>query len=254
MLNPNDPNLNPPFILFLLPCYGGQVTESCFYSFLKFAKYAETTGIEYIVATHTHTSLISLGRSIMLSQAVQDVPEWTHVMWVDADIEWEPEHIMMLLAEDKDIIGGPYPCKTYPLKHTSASKPIKGGEETDSLIETYYVATGFMMIKRHVCEAMMKHYEDELKFRYSTKTHGSRKFVDLFAPIIEADNNDLYLTEDYAFCKRAKQIGFQVYMSKRFQLGHTMGSYVFSKEKENKMLKEYEDQGKIKILDSSVNI
>lgn len=248
MLDPNNPNLQPPFILFLLPCYGGQITESCFYSFLKFAKYAEATGIEYIVATHTHTSLISLGRSIMLSQAVQDVSDWTHLMWIDADIEWEPEHVMMLLAEDKDIIGGNYPCKSYPIKRTSSNKPVKDGEETNSLIETYYVATGFMLIKRHVCETMMKHYEEELKFKYPTRKHRNRKFVDLFAPIIEKENDDLYLTEDYAFCKRARDLGFKTYVSKRFKLGHAIGSFVFSEEKENQMLNNYEDEGKIKLL------
>lgn len=248
MLDPNDPNLTPPYILFLLPCYGGQITEACFYSFLKFAKYAEANGIDYLVATHTHSSLISLGRSIMLSQAVQDASEWTHVMWIDADIEWEPEHIMMLIAEDKDIIGGNYPCKTYPLVRTSGNKPVDGGEETSTIVETYYVATGFMMIKRHVCEQMMEHYEPELKFRYPTRVHRDKKFVDLFAPIIEQDKDDLYLTEDYAFCKRAKDLGFRIYVSKRFTLGHAMGSFVFSQSNENKMLKQYEEKDVIKIL------
>jgi len=248
MLDPNDPNLQPPYILFLLPCYGGQITESCFYSFMQFSRFAEQNGIEYLIATHTHSSLISLGRSIMLSQAVEDAPEWTHVMWVDADIEWKPEHIMMLLAEDKDIIGGHYPCKGLPLKETSGIKPIEGGEETDTLVETFYIATGFMLVKRHVCEAMMEHYRNELKFRYSCSGNDQRKFVDLFSPIIDETNDYLYLTEDYAFCKRAVDIGFKAYMSKRFELGHAMGSFVFSKEKEKKVLDAYESQGKIKII------
>lgn len=248
MLDPGDPNLQPPCILFLLPCFGGQITESCFYSFLKFSRFAEQNGIEYLVATNTHASLICLSRSIMLSQAVEDVPGWTHLMWIDADIEWEPEHVMMLLAEDKDIIGGSYPCKGLPLKSTSATKSAVNAEETNSLIETFYIATGFMMVKRHVCEAMMDHYRDELKFRYSYSCNNQRKFVDLFAPIIDADNDHLYLTEDYSFCKRAVAMGFKAYMSKRFQLGHAMGSFVFSKEKEQKVLSEYEKQGTIKIL------
>ncbi len=249
MLDPSDPNLIPPVVLFLVPCYGGQITEACFYSFLKFSKFAEAMGIDFTVATHTHTSLISLGRSIMLSQAVQKLDDWTHVMWIDADIQWEPEDIMHLFIEDKDIIGGYYPIKNYPIRPASAFKPVTGGEETDSLIETFYIATGFMLIKRNVCEAMMDHFNEELKFRYSNSKETENKYVDLFAPIIDADNDDLYLTEDYAFCKRARQIGFKTYMSKKVQLGHAMGSHVFSTSKENEILKAYEDQGKIKILE-----
>lgn len=249
MLDLEDSNLTPPTILFLLPCYGGTITESCFFSFMQFARVAESYGIEYIIATHTHTSLISLGRSMMLSQAVEENKEWTHVMWVDADIEWQPEHLLMLLAEDKDIIGGPYPCKSFPLSASSSNKPIENGEETENLIETYYIATGFMLVKRHVCETMMEHYYDELKFRYVTRNKRDYKFVDLFAPIIDSANDDLYLSEDYAFCKRAVDIGFKAFMSKRFNLGHSMGSILFSKEEEKKMLKRYQAKGMIKILD-----
>lgn len=247
MLDPADPNLLPPNILFLLPCYGGQITEACFYSFLKFSQYAQDAGIDFLVATHTHTSLISLGRSIMLSQAVQDVTDWTHVMWVDADIQWEPTDLMRLLLENKDIIGGYYPYKKLPIQQASSPVPTENGEETNTLVETAYVATGFMLVKRHVCEAMMEYYEPELKFRYATRQHQNRKFVDLFAPIIDKKNNDLYLSEDYAFCKRAQQLGFKSYMSKLVQLGHAMGSFVFSKEKEEQILKDYEDMKIVKL-------
>jgi hypothetical protein len=253
MLDPKDPNLVPPVILFLLPCYGGNITEACFYSFLKFARFAEDNGIEYSVATHTHSSLISLGRSIMFSQSVQMQDDWsedwTHIMWVDADIQWEPKDLMNLLIEDKDIIGGYYPIKTYPIRPASSPKAVEGGEETDTLIETFYIATGFMLIKRHVCEKMMDHFYDELKFKYGRSPRPDLKYVDLFAPIIDAENDDLYLSEDYAFCKRAREIGFKTYMSKKVQLGHAMGSHIFSKENEKEMLKAYEDQGRITITE-----
>lgn len=248
MLDPQDPNLQPPYIVFLMPCYGGTITSACFHSFLKFVDYARDNGIEWDVFTHTHCSLISLGRSIMISQAVQDLPDWTHLMWIDADIEWEPTDVMKLLVEDKDIIGGYYPCKTFPLIQASAPKSHEG-EETETLVETPYIATGFMLIKRTVCEAMHEHYMPELKFYYGSETHRDRRYVDLFAPIIDKEKNDLYLTEDYAFCKRANDIGFKSWMSKRVKLGHVMGSWVFSEEAENKMLDKYETKNKIKRLD-----
>lgn len=241
MLDPNSTKLIPPHIVFLVPCYGGAITASCFHSFLNFAEFAQTNGITFEVHTYTHCSLISLGRSVMLSQVVNDFEDYTHVMWVDADIEWKPEYIMMLLAEDKDIIGGQYPLKNYPTKRTS--HPVKELEETDVLCQTEYLATGFMLIKRHVCEAMIEHYKDELSFRYFAQGD----CVDLFGTMIDKENNNLYLTEDYAFCKRAAAIGFKIYFSKRFELGHAIGSYVFSKEKEMQMLKDYEDLGMVTI-------
>ena len=248
MLDPHDPELQPPYIVFLMPCYGGNITSACFHSFLKFAEYARDNGIEWDIFTHTHCSLISLGRSIMISQAIQDLPDWTHIMWIDADIQWEPEDLMKLLIEDKDIIGGYYPCKTFPLVNASEPKARKGFEETDTLIETTYIATGFMLVKRQVCETMYEKYMPELKFYYGSETHKDRRYVDLFAPFIDKNKNDLYLTEDYAFCERARKLGFKTWMSKRVKLGHVMGSWVFSEEAEKQMLNKYESKKKIKLL------
>ena len=58
--------------------------------------------------------------------------------------------------------------------------------------------------------------------------------------------NNLYLTEDYAFCYRARKLGFKTWMSKRFELPHT-GTYEFSAEGEQEVLIELEKQGRITI-------
>jgi hypothetical protein len=142
-----------------------------------------------------------------------------------------------MLLDDKDIIGGLYPKKGLPIDFASSPQP--GGEETEFLFETIYVATGFMLIKRKVVEHMFEHFKEELGFKYQ----GSDDYVDLFAPIID---NGLYLTEDYAFCKRAKSLGYRTYMSKRFELPH-LGLMEYSAENEGRVLKEHEEAGRITI-------
>ena len=147
-----------------------------------------------------------------------------------------------MLLDDKDIIGGFYPKKGLPIDF--ASSPAPGGEDTENLFETIYVATGFMLVKREVVEKMVEHYREELKFFYQ----GAEGAVHLFQPIIDKENNDLFLTEDYAFCKRARDIGFRCYMSKRFELPHT-GVFEFSAEAEGHMLEEYRKIGRIELKD-----
>lgn len=143
-----------------------------------------------------------------------------------------------MILDDKDIVGGFYPKKGLPIDF--ASSPAPGGEDTDELFETIYVATGFMLIKRSVIEHMVEHFKEELGFRYQ----GSDGYVDLFAPIIDTDG--LYLTEDYAFCHRARSLGYKTFMSKKFEIPH-IGPYEFSAEAENNFLNDYEKQGLIKI-------
>ena len=226
-----------PSIKILTPCYGGNITSGYFHSILDFFPYALQRGINVSVETLPNCSLISLGRDLMLRRALND-DTWTHVMWIDADLRFKPEYIHSMIVDGKDIVGGFYPKKGLPIDFASSPQP--GGEQTEVLSETIYCATGFMLIKREVIEAMYKHFAKELTFRYFEHDD----IVDLFAPIIDEDG--LYLTEDYAFCKRAKSLGYKTYMSKRFELPH-LGQMEYSAEYEQEFLDMYEKSGRITI-------
>ena len=95
----------------------------------------------------------------MLNRAMQD-PNWTHVLWIDADLRFQPEFIHSMLLDDKDIVGGFYPKKGLPIDFASSLFP--GVEDTEHLFETTFVATGLMLIKRDVITAMNEHYRQEL--------------------------------------------------------------------------------------------
>jgi len=226
-----------PNIKILTPCYGGNITSGYFHSFLDFFPYAMQNGIPFSVETLPNCSLISLGRDIMLFRALQD-PNWTHLLWIDADLRWKPQYVHSMILDDKDIVGGFYPKKGLPIDF--ASSPAPGGADEEGLFETIYVATGFMLTKRSVIETMVEHYREELGFFYQ----GSDQYIDLFAPIIDKSTNRLYLTEDYAFCYRARELGFKCWMSKRFELPH-LGQFEYSAEAEGRFLQDYVKQGRI---------
>lgn len=226
-----------PTIKILTPCYGGNITSGYFHSIINLYPYAMQNGINLSIETLPNCSLISLGRDIMLRKAMND-DRWTHVLWIDSDLRFKPEYIHSMILDDKDIVGGFYPKKGLPIDFASCPEP--GGEETESLFETMYCATGFMLIKREVVEQMYEHFAEELTFKYQ----GVDDIVDLFAPIIDEDG--VYLTEDYAFCKRAKSLGYKTFMSKRFELPH-LGQMEYSAEQEQAFLDGYEKSGRISI-------
>jgi len=228
-----------PSIKVLTPAYMGNVSTKYFHSVVNLGNYLSKVGVAMSVETLPNCSLISLGRNIMVKRALED-PNWTHIMWIDSDIEFDPRCVHSMLRDDKDIVGGLYPKKGLPIDFASA--PMPGGEMTQDLVETDYVATGFMLIKRKVITDMIEAFP-ERRFFYQ----GSDEFYDLFSPYIDTEmSNRLYLTEDYAFCRLARKIGYRSFMSLRFTLGHH-GVFTFSKDNEEQMLKEYERMGYIEI-------
>ena len=154
-------------IKILTPCYGGNITSGYFHSMINLFPYAMQNGINLSVETLPNCCLFCLGRDIMLWRAMQD-DSWTLVMWIDSDLRFQPHYIHSMILDDKDIVGGFYPKKGLPIDFASSPEP--GGEETENLFETIYVATGFMLIKRKVVEHMWEHFKEELSFKYQAAT------------------------------------------------------------------------------------
>ena len=93
-----------------MPCYGGQLTESTFMSFIKWANTCRQLGIDWTVETMTNESLISRARNTLTAKFLNTQGS-THLMFIDADIDFHPEDVIRLAKHNKDIVVGAYPLK-----------------------------------------------------------------------------------------------------------------------------------------------
>jgi hypothetical protein len=238
-----------------MPCYGGMLTESTFMSFIKWANTARQLGIDWTLETMVNESLISRARNTLTAKFL-DMPEATHLFFVDADIGWEPWHLLVLLNRDKDVIAGLYPMKTMPIKWV-----VNGfeGAETgpDGLQEVSKAGTGFLLMKKHVFEKLNKHpavkqYKNDIgldpKYDQYLKTYFDT-----------AVRQNRYYSEDWTFCENWRDLGGKIYVDKRILLRHS-GSYVFCMENQEHLLKTvgpmYVEQQKakgMKLVDQNGN-
>ena len=218
MLDPKDPNIKPPTIVVMMPCYGGKIFLETVESLLELQREGIENGIDILYHFDHRCSLISQGRSLMTCDVYNNLKDWTHMLWVDADVGFKMEDVWKLLMADKDIVGGMYPLKAFPIRWTSVPYPTLNNQfEMDrKLVRTHYIANGFMLCKREAIGKMLDHYKEELDFRY-----WDGRFVDLFQTIIDKDKDNLYLTEDYAFCKRANDMGLETWVRNDVKLSHT---------------------------------
>jgi hypothetical protein len=215
-----------------MPCYGGMLTESTFMSFIKWANTARQLNIDWTLETMVNESLISRARNTLTAKFL-DMPEATHLFFVDADIGWEPWHLLVLLNRDVDVIGGLYPMKTMPIKWVVNG--FEGAEEgPDGLQEVSKAGTGFLLMKKHVFEKLKSHpavkqYKNDIgldpKFDQHLKTYFDT-----------AVRQNRYYSEDWTFCENWRDMGGRIWMDKRVLLRHS-GSYVFCMENQEHLLK-----------------
>jgi uncharacterized protein (DUF983 family) len=231
-----------------MPCYGGMLTEQTFMSFVKWSNTCRQLGIDWTVETMTNESLISRARNTLTAKFLS-TPVSTHLMFIDADIGWEPWHLLVMLNRNVDVIGGLYPMKSLPVKW--CVNGIPGQEEgTDNLVEVTKTGTGFMLIKREVFEKLdqhpaVRHFNNDIGLPQELNQHMKTYFD-------TAVRENRYYSEDWTFCENWRDLGGKVYVDNRVLLRH-VGTYVFDGATQDKLYQDLHalTQSQAKPVDTS---
>ena len=237
-------------IFIATPMYGGLCNGSYTVGLLSAVGVFSRYGVGMQYAHMMNESLITRARNALARDFL--LSECTHLMFIDADIGFNANDIMRMLHADKDIICGIYPKKEINwidvakavnagvppqelANHTGAfvvnlvgdAKQAKGDIFTP--MEIANGGTGFMLIKREVFEGLdgkVPTYHNDV---FSAIDDQSQKIEinEFFATSITNDAEKRLLSEDYHFCKIARDAGFKVWAAPWAQLSHT-GTYIFN--------------------------
>lgn len=201
-------------LLICTPMYGGNCTEPYFLSCLSLQAELINAGMDHNWLTTANESLIPRARNTSVTQFLNT--DYECLLFIDADLQFTPEDVSRLWNLDADVAVAAYPMKR-PDTPLSAWRNGKLVDITDEIepFEVDFAGTGFMLIKRHVFDAMIKCYPS------LTHEESVGRTWALFDTMIW---NDTYLSEDYAFCKRWRDIGGKVICDPTIKLIH-WGSY-----------------------------
>jgi hypothetical protein len=180
--------------------------------------YSSESGSGINVARNKLTAKI---RAMRLKTKEGDVP-FTHMLSVDSDIMALPEHVTTLLqhADRGGIHCAPYPHKSDELTFAYNTLDGKGLEiepET-GLAEIKYGATGFMLIPLSIIEHMIREWPELEYIDDHTKKPAWAIWDDQVVEV--APGYKRFLTEDWLFCHRARQLGYKIWLQTGFMVNH----------------------------------
>lgn len=228
-------------ILFVAtPCYGGLVNEKYTQSLVQLTSKSLQYQMKLGYFTRSNESLITRARNDLVFTFLQTPA--THLMFIDADINFNPDDVFKMILADKEVITGAYPTKRInwekmsKLKNTKISElqanaiiyssGLANNKKTqDGLVEVSDGATGFMLIKREVIEKMINHYP-ETKYIAELYDEPSQQGMPKYALFDTMIDNGKYLSEDYTFCRRWQKMGGKIYVDPSIVLDH-VGTYTF---------------------------
>ena len=117
-------------ILLATPCYGGQMFRGYMQSVLNLQRLCDSKGIKIDVLTIGNESLITRARNFYVSLMLAK-KEYTHLLFVDADISFNPLNVLRMLTSNKDVVAGSYPKKGINFPDLPDLKPLKFVIPTD---------------------------------------------------------------------------------------------------------------------------
>jgi hypothetical protein len=215
-------------IFLATPCYGGLLTDQYFLSMFRLSQILIKYGIPFRITTLRNESLIPRARNILSAMFMESTA--THLFFIDADIEFQPEAVLRALAFDKDLIVGAYPKKTLPINYAINFKfqdmEKKQIRVENGLIELLDASTGFFCVKREVFDKMREAYP-ELHYRNDSNLDPKyEKYCYAFFDTMLDPVTRRYLSEDYCFVRYWQQLGGEVWLDPNTKLNH-VGSYTF---------------------------
>jgi GT2 family glycosyltransferase len=206
-------------LVVIVPCFNGVIDVEC----ERGLRELERRGID--VWREPGFSAIDKARSVLASRALH--AGYDALMWIDADIVFRPDDVDRFHACGEPFIAGLYAKKgrrELAAHLLPGTQSIQFGQR-GGLFEVRYVGTGFLYAAAEVYRRM------EAQLPVCDRSFDGRGFVPYFLPAVieDRDKGAWYLSEDYAFCERARQVGCRIMVDSRVRIGHA-GRYVYSWE------------------------
>jgi hypothetical protein len=229
-----------PYLVIGTPCYGRMVTDLYAGSLLKLALACQQRNVRLQVQMTGSDALITRARQNIVAQFLE-IEAATHLLFIDADIGFEPEQVFRLMDFNASMSAAVYPIKRIDWERVAAmaqagraplhkaalsymvefvdSGPIAA---RDGFARVSYAGTGFLMMRREALLAMIQHYP-ELRYSHDHKPNdklaGSRWRSALFNCMID-EQTGTYLSEDFSFCRRWTAMGGEIWADLHSRLTH----------------------------------
>lgn len=243
------PPAAPIRLMVATPLYGGAEVDYL-RGVIGLTGLAEKRSVAVNFAFLSNNASINRARNMLTGAFLQS--DATHLLFLDADIGFVPEQVLdlALLAQGDErlaVIGAPCPKRrvNWTLVATAAQRGFgqdnpaelerfsglfaldaldpAAGAQLDQPLELKRIGTGLMLIRRDVIETLCQRHP-ELRYPVDPQDRGENGLGEylyaLFQPMFDETTGHL-LSDDYAFCQRARQSGFRIWAAPWMHTTHT---------------------------------
>lgn len=194
--------------------YGGQCYVQHAHAMIKLHKLAMETGIPVKFDILSGESLVPRARSMAASRFLAS--NFSHMLFVDVDIEFNAVDVLNMLLLDKPVIAGAYRMKADDYRWA-----FTGDFTQTSVVGLYraaWLTTGFMLIARSALEQIVRAFPGR-RFMNNIDGYGIKEAYDFFISGL-IDDSGYYQSEDFGFSLLCNKSGVETYLWGNATLAH----------------------------------
>ena len=211
-------DLSGKSIFIALPAYDFKVSLKLAVSLAKFSRASAEHGIDIQLGSICGCSVVSRARNLLAKDMLES--KCDYLLFIDSDINFEPDDIFRLMAWGTDpkkgiVAAVPRTRNESKVYIATLDYDAKGDLTMNGmgLVRAKRVATAFMLVRREVFETLEREHPEWAY--YDSKTDRTLSCMFDFQLAEEG-----YIGEDFLFCDRVRDHGFEVWIDPSITLGH----------------------------------
>lgn len=212
-------------VLICVPAYGQMMTANTAQSLFNLCQFLCFSRIPNTMCWLSAADIAEV-RNIVLTKWYDAHPEYSHLLFVDADMEFPVSLVKDMLEFGKPLMGCLYARRQWPAK--AVGRTFDDSDTVDSLDHGFMrvagVGGGVMLIARHVVDRMLAKMPELVDKDISghpgadTLKEAKSRLIRAFDPFF--DDRGVKLSEDLAFCARWRSCGGDVWANVNHLIGH----------------------------------
>ncbi|MBN9308796.1 MAG: hypothetical protein J0I99_00775 [Devosia sp.] len=234
-------------LMLAVPMYGGASKTEFTTSIMHLNAACAQLSIPVIWCPLHGESLIPRARNALANHFLKS--DCTHLLFIDADIDFDPVDVIRMVVADKELIGGPYPAKNIDwdfIRRLVLARPDITPAELAQTSRRYHfnylpgqplgydhsqplqvrdVSTGMMLIARPVFDVIRERWPEQ-SYMTNSSFETPERVYNYFGVGVE---DDILLSEDYYLCKRWRETGGAVWLAPWMKMRH-IGEYAYGGE------------------------
>jgi hypothetical protein len=214
--------MRPTGILICVPAMGQQMCAATALSLFTTAQFLAAKNINTRMTWYAAADIEDV-RNLFVTVWYDGHPEFSHMLFVDADMGFEPELVRDFIRFDKPLVGALYAKRKMP---ASIVGTVPEGHSAADVVHGFIPATGLgcgvMMISREVITTMLRQMpelSDPIPSSLAEATP-DLKLTRIIRAFDKMRDGDRRLSEDMAFCYRWQQCGGEVWANVNHKISH----------------------------------